>query len=169
MARMTVWASPLGTRRMRSRPDLRWASVTIRASPLPTTVSPSQSPIHWRVTTIAGCSAMRSPDALTLSWRAATMATALLAKSQIWPRRFATLTVDGDVLIDALAADRRRRASQLRADLAGRKTAAMQMLNLIAFDLGQVCIAHVQFHLPVKLHTLPRPRRSTALGGALQN
>jgi len=32
-----------------------------------------------------------------------------------------------------------------------------------------VCVAHVQFHLAVKLCRLPHLRRSTALGGALQN
>jgi hypothetical protein len=43
------------------------------------------------------------------------------------------------------------------------------MLNLIAFVLAQVCVAHVQFHLAVKLYRLPHLRRSTAWGGALQN
>jgi hypothetical protein len=68
-----------------------------------------------------------------------------------------------------LAADRRRRTFQLRADFASRKTAPMQVLNLIAFVLAQVCVAHVQFHLAVKRRRLPHLRRSTALGGALQN
>lgn len=68
-----------------------------------------------------------------------------------------------------LATDRRRRALHLRADLAGRKAAPMEMLNLIAFVWAQMCVAHVQFHLVVKLCRLPHLRRSTALGGALQN
>ena len=66
-------------------------------------------------------------------------------------------------------ADRRRRALQLRADFAGRKTTPMQVLNLIAFVLAQVCVAHVQFHLAVKLCRLPHLRRSSDWGGALQN
>jgi hypothetical protein len=45
----------------------------------------------------------------------------------------------------------------------------MQVLNLIAFALAQVCVAHVQFHLAVKRRTLPHLRRSTAWGDALQN
>jgi hypothetical protein len=45
----------------------------------------------------------------------------------------------------------------------------MQMLNLVAFVLAQVRVAHVQFHLAVKLYRLPSLRRSIALGGALQN
>ena len=67
------------------------------------------------------------------------------------------------------AADRARRALHLRTDLAGRETAVVKVLNLVAFVLAQVRVAHVQFHLAVKLCRLPRLRRSIASGGALQN
>lgn len=68
-----------------------------------------------------------------------------------------------------LAANRCRRTLHLRTDLAGREAAAVKVLNLVAFVLAQVCVAHVQFHLPVKLYRLPRLSRSTVWGGALQN
>ena len=68
-----------------------------------------------------------------------------------------------------LTADRRRRAAQLRTDRTGGKTTPVQVLNLIAFVLAQVCVVDVQFHLPVKLCRLPHLRLFTHLGGALQN
>ena len=68
-----------------------------------------------------------------------------------------------------LAADRARIALHVLADLAGGKTAAMQVLNLVAFVLAQVRVAHVQFHLAVKLCRLPRLRLFTSSGDALQN
>ena len=39
------------------------------------------------------------------------------------------------------------------ADGAGRKVIVMKVLNLVAFVLAQVRLAHVRFHLPVKLHS----------------
>jgi hypothetical protein len=68
-----------------------------------------------------------------------------------------------------LAAYRGRRALHLRTDLAGREAAVVKVLNLVAFVLAQVRVAHVQFHLAVKLCRLPRLSRFTASGGALQN
>jgi hypothetical protein len=68
-----------------------------------------------------------------------------------------------------IAADRCRRTPYLPTDLAGRKAPSVKVLNLVAFVLAQVCVAHVQFHLAVKLCGLPRLRRSTVEGIALQN
>ena len=45
----------------------------------------------------------------------------------------------------------------------------MKMLNLVAFVLAQVRVAHVRFHLPVKLHRLSRLSLFLALTGALQS
>ncbi|WP_237071765.1 hypothetical protein, partial [Mizugakiibacter sediminis] len=42
------------------------------------------------------------------------------------------------------------------ADEVRRQPAAMQPLDLVAFVLAQVRVAHVQFHLAVKLRRLPR-------------
>ena len=50
-----------------------------------------------------------------------------------------------------LATDRRCRTLHLRTELDSRKRAAVKVLNLVAFVLAQVCIAHVQFHLAAKL------------------
>jgi hypothetical protein len=68
-----------------------------------------------------------------------------------------------------LAADGRGRTLHLRTGLAGGKAAAVEVPYLLAFVLAQMCLAHVQFHLPVKLRGLPRLGRSTAWRGALQN
>ena len=68
-----------------------------------------------------------------------------------------------------LAADRCRGTLHLSTDFTGRETAIMKVLNLVAFVLAQVRVAHVQFHLAVKLCRLPRLSRSTAWSGALQN
>jgi hypothetical protein len=85
------------------------------------------------------------------------------------PRSVRVILVRIALIAPQLATDGRRRALQLGADLAGRKPTAAKMLNLVAFVLAQVRVAHVQFHLAVKLYRLARLRRSTAWGGALQN
>lgn len=41
------------------------------------------------------------------------------------------------------------------------ETTGSQMLNLVAFVLAQVRVAHALLHLAVKPHRLPRLRRST--------
>jgi hypothetical protein len=68
-----------------------------------------------------------------------------------------------------LAADRAGLSLHLLADLMSGPIAAMQRLNLVAFVLAQVRVAHVQFHLAVKLRRLPRLRLFTSSGDALQN
>ena len=45
----------------------------------------------------------------------------------------------------------------------------VQVLNLVAFVLVQVRVAHVQFHLAVKLRRLLHLGHFTASGAALQN
>jgi hypothetical protein len=57
----------------------------------------------------------------------------------------------------------------LFGDLAHGETAATQVLNLVAFVLAQVRVAHVQFHLAVKLCRLPRLRLFPTSDDALQN
>ena len=60
-----------------------------------------------------------------------------------------------------LAADLRRRMLQLRIDLDSRKSAAMEMLNLVAFVLARLSVAQVLFDLAMKLYRLPRLSRYT--------
>jgi hypothetical protein len=45
----------------------------------------------------------------------------------------------------------------------------LQPLNLVAFALAQVHVAHVQFHLAVKLRRLPHLRHLNVEGAALQS
>ena len=70
---------------------------------------------------------------------------------------------------DQLATDRAGIAIDLLGDRTNRKSAFSKVLNLVAFVLAQVRVAHVQFHLAVKLCRLPRLRLFTSSGDALQN
>ena len=68
-----------------------------------------------------------------------------------------------------LSTDRAWITKHVLADLSQRPSALAQPLNLIACLSAQVRVAHVQFHLAVKLYRLPRLRLFTSSGVALQN
>ena len=68
-----------------------------------------------------------------------------------------------------LTADRAVGSTHLPGGLAERRTCLLQPLNLVAFTLAQVCVAHVQFHLAVKLRRLPHLRHFNVEGAALQS
>lgn len=70
---------------------------------------------------------------------------------------------------DQLATDRAGIAIDLLGDRANRKYAFAKVLNLVAFVRAQVRVAHVQFHLAVKICRLPRLRLFRSSGGGLQN
>jgi len=51
----------------------------------------------------------------------------------------------------------------------GKSNTALKVLNLVAFVLVQVRVAHVQFHLTVKLRRLPHVGFIASSGGALRS
>ncbi len=67
-----------------------------------------------------------------------------------------------------LAANGTGMPPQFDSDGTQRKTPMTQALNLVAFVLAQVRVAHVHLHLPVKLRRLPHLRLFSWSGVALQ-
>jgi hypothetical protein len=68
-----------------------------------------------------------------------------------------------------LATDGAVGSAHFTGDLPEWETCLLQPLNLVAFVLAQVCVAHVQFHLAVKPRRLPHLRHLNGEGAALQS
>ncbi len=105
------------------------------------------------------------PDRRINAWLRARRMPALHAL----PLRIARLVAFVVDVADQLATDRAASAIDLPGDREDRKSTLAKVLNRVAFVLAQVRVAHVQFHLAVKLCRLPRLRLFTSSGDALQS
>jgi hypothetical protein len=84
-------------------------------------------------------------------------------------RRARVIIVRIALVTRQLATDRCRCTLQLGVDLARSKSAAVQILNPVAFVLAQMRVVHVKSYLAVRLSRLLRLRGSAVLDSALQN